>query len=435
MVSLSNHERGPGLVSMGVAPAPASCHNPPMTPLIRAARPADMPAAYELLSLCFPDARPNLFPRQTDHDSTFRWRHGRVVEVDGAVAGYLRIFDRRMWLRGARLRAAGIGSVATHPDYRCRGLATALLRDTLALLHREGYHLSFLGTEVAPAFYERLGWRTVLQPSHGAPAAEAARLPDRPGLTVRPFAPSDLTAVARIHARATRGRTGAVARSLRYWADHMSWIDDDAGGFLVGVSGRRDIAAFVRSRSERWASTLMVLDAHCRAGAEACMSPLLGALGRYAVGQGLKGIQASLPEGRHPLANAFGELPSAGVTTDVRYPLMMRVVDLPGLLRSLAPLLGERLGATKAPPVSLAFEEDGQRTYLCVGPDGTRMAQRPVGEVVSLTPGEAVTLLLGQKDVRELLASGAKPPSEGALAALEQLLPRQTLHFWGADRI
>jgi hypothetical protein len=27
-----------------------------VTPLIRAARPADLPAAYELLSLCFPDA-------------------------------------------------------------------------------------------------------------------------------------------------------------------------------------------------------------------------------------------------------------------------------------------------------------------------------------------------------------------------------------------
>jgi ribosomal protein S18 acetylase RimI-like enzyme len=405
-----------------------------MTPLSRAARPADMPAVYEVLSLCFPDARPDLFRRQTEHDSTFRWRHGRVVEVDGAVVGYLHIFDRRMWLRGARLRAAGIGSVATHPDYRRRGLATALLRDTLVLLRREGFHLSFLGSEVAPAFYERLGWRIVRQPSHGAPAAEAARLPERPGLTIRPFAPSDLTAVARIHARATRGRTGAVARSLRYWTDHLSWIDDDAGGFLVTVSGRGGIAAFVRSRSERWASTLMVLDAHCRQGAEAHLAPLLGTLGRYAVGQGLKGIQASLPEG-HPLADAFARLPSAGMTTEVRFPLMMRVVDLPDLLRRLAPLLGERLPAMNAPAVCLAFEEDGERTYLCIARDGVQVAQRPAGEVASVAPGEAVTLLMGQKTVREVLAPTADPPSEGALSALEQLLPREPLHFWGADRI
>jgi predicted acetyltransferase len=395
-----------------------------------------MPAAYELLSLCFPNTCPDLFRRQTEHDSTFRWRHGRVIEVDGAVVGYLRIFDRRMWLRGARLRAAGIGSVGTHPDYRRRGLATALLRDTLALLRRDGYHLSFLGSEVAASFYERLGWRIVRQPSHGAPTAEAARLPDRQaGLTIRPFAPSDLTAVARIHARATRGRTGAVARSLRYWTDHMSWMDDDAGGgFLVAASGRRGIAAFVRSRSERWASTLMVLDAHCRAGAEACLTTLLGALGRYAVSQGLKGIQASLPEG-HPLADAFAELPSAGVTTEVRFPFMMRVMNLPDLLRRLAPLLGERLPAVNARPVSVGFDEDGERTYLRIARNGVQVAARPAGEVVPVAPGEAVTLLVGQQGVRDVLAPAAGPPSEGALSALEQLLPRQTLHFCNADGI
>jgi len=404
-----------------------------MTPLIRAARPADMPAVYEVLSLCFPDARPDAFRRETERDSTFRWRHGRVVEVDGTVVGYLRIFDRRMWLRGARLRAAGIGSVGTHPDYRHRGLATALLRDALALLRREGYHLSFLGSEVAPSFYERLGWRVVRQPSHGAPTVEAAALPETQGLTARPFVPSDLAAVARIHARATRGRTGAVARSLRYWRDHFSWVADDAGGFLVATDGRHDVAAFVRSRSERWASTLMVLDAHCRAGAGACLTPLLGALGRYAVSQGLKGIQASLPEG-HPLADAFAELPSAGVTTEVRYPFMMRAMNLPDLLRSLAPVLGERVPVTKA-PVSLVFEEDGERTYLRIGLESVRAAARPAGEVVSVTPGEAVTLLLGQQGVRDVLAPAAGTPSEEALSALERLLPRQTLYFCTADSI
>ena len=55
-----------------------------MPPLIRAARPADMPAVYELLSTCFADARPNLFPRQSEHDSTRRRRHTRVVEVGRA---------------------------------------------------------------------------------------------------------------------------------------------------------------------------------------------------------------------------------------------------------------------------------------------------------------------------------------------------------------
>jgi hypothetical protein len=178
----------------------------------------------------------------------------------------------------------------------------------------------------------------------------------------------------------------------------------------------------------------VVLDAHCRDGAEASMLPLLGALGRYAVGQGLKGIQASLPEG-HPLADAFARLPSAGVTTETRFPLMMRVVDLTGLLRALAPLLGERPGAVTVPRVCLAFDEDGLRTCLGLGPDGVRVARRPAGEVMPVSAGEAVTLLLGQRSIRDVLAAGAEPPSQEALSALEQLLPRQSLHFCTADRI
>jgi hypothetical protein len=46
-----------------------------------------------------------------------------------------------------------------------------------------------------------------------------------------------------------------------------------------------------------------------------------------------------------------------------------------------------------------------------------------------------VTLLLGQKTVREVLAAGADPPSEETLSALDQLLPREPLHFCSADRI
>lgn len=404
-----------------------------MTPRIRAARPADMPAVYDLLSVCFPDARPGLFQSQTENDSSFRWRHARLVQAGERIVGYVRVFKREMWLRGARLRAAGIGSVATHPDYQRRGLASDLLRDTVARLRRGRYHLSFLSTGI-PEFYERLGWRIVRQPAHGVQAAEAAALPERPGLTIRPSGRSDLAVVALIHAQATRGRTGAVVRSLRHWSDQLSWSDDDAGGFLVGAGALHGPAAYVRARSETWGGALLVLDAHCREGAEGYVPPLLGALGRHAVAQGLQGVVASLPEG-HPLGQAFAGLPTAGMTMDIPFPLMMRALHLPGLLRRLAPLLDERLADVKAPLVSLAFDEDGRRTCLCFGPDGARVARRPAGETAFVSPNEAVTLLMGQKGIREVLAAGVEPPSEGAVSALEQLFPREPLHFSAADHI
>jgi hypothetical protein len=64
-----------------------------------------------------------------------------------------------------------------------------------------------------------------------------------------------------------------------------------------------------------------------------------------------------------------------------------------------------------------------------------QVAARPAGEVVPVAPGEAVTLLVGQQDVRDVLAPAGDPPSKEALSAVEQLLPRETLYFCNADSI
>jgi len=85
--------------------------------------------------------------------------------------------------------------------------------------------------------------------------------------------------------------------------------------------------------------------------------------------------------------------------------------------------------------VTLALDEDGGRTYLRVGPDGVRVSRRPAGEVMCVSPGEAVLLVMGQRGVRDVLAPDGDPPSEEALSALERLLPQEPLHFSSADGI
>lgn len=54
---------------------------------------------------------------------------------------------------------AGIGSIATPPALRKRGLAARLIKDVLALLTREGAKTVFLFSDIAPEFYESLGFR------------------------------------------------------------------------------------------------------------------------------------------------------------------------------------------------------------------------------------------------------------------------------------
>jgi predicted N-acetyltransferase YhbS len=148
-----------------------------MSIAIRGARAADLPGIYGMLDAAF-DGPVQLFIDQTEGDSTLRWRHIRIAEERGRVLAHVRIFARTMMLRGVPVRAGGIGSVAAHPDARGLGLPSALLMDAADVMHRTNMPIGFLFTGI-PAYYERLGWRTVEQPGFRVDAHQIARLPRR----------------------------------------------------------------------------------------------------------------------------------------------------------------------------------------------------------------------------------------------------------------
>jgi predicted N-acetyltransferase YhbS len=288
---------------------------------IRPARRSDLPAVYELLGICFANPR-EYFVNQTEHDATYRLGQTRIIEIDGRVVSHVRVFHRQMLVRGMALPVGGVGSVATHPNYQERGLATALLRDAIEWMERAGYALSFLWTGLAP-FYERLGWRVMLQAIYTAQAEEAARLSTTASVSVRPFADADLPAVARVYRQATEGSTGAIVRTLRYWHDHMTWVDDDPEGFLLAET-RGQVVAYVRSTVEI-GNHLRLLEGEALPGAESALKILLAELGRLAVRRRLTFVLGVIPAG-HPVAQSLESLPSTFVATNVALPVMVRPI-------------------------------------------------------------------------------------------------------------
>jgi len=220
-----------------------------MQPVIRAARRSELAEVYELLEHAFPEAGRSLFVAQTEHDATFRQRHGRVAMLDGRVAGYVRIFARTTLVQGAPVAAGGVGSVATAPHARARGIATALLRDALRQMRRDGMRLSFLFTGIMP-FYQRLGFRAVTQPYFEAVPRDAARTA-APGYDVHPIATGDLRVLLSIHRRAIAGTTGAVVRTTAAWRDASHWLAEDPSGCLVASRAGR-VCAYIRSRRREY---------------------------------------------------------------------------------------------------------------------------------------------------------------------------------------
>ena len=116
--------------------------------------PADKEALRSLWKEAFSDTDEFL----DDFEATaFSQKRCRCVRLDGEICAALYWFDCSY--RGGRV--AYLYAVATRAAYRGRGVCTALMKDTLALLCSLGYSFCVLvpGSEELFAFYARLGFK------------------------------------------------------------------------------------------------------------------------------------------------------------------------------------------------------------------------------------------------------------------------------------
>lgn len=396
-------------------------------PIVRSLRPADLPQVFELLRTCFVGTPADHFVKQHLYDSTFRPWQGRIAEVDGRIAAYVRIFDRRMRVRGAPLRAAGIGSVATHPDFRRQSLASTLLADAIRLMERRGYAISYLYTGIT-GFYERLGWRVAVQPYLRAPTAEAvALIPQGQRYDVRPFEAGDLPQLRRVFALATRAATGAVVRSDAYWRDHFWWANDDPRFFLVAERGGC-VAAYFRGQVEAERQRLMALECETAPSERDAARVLLAEAARRALGLGLTMVYCQAPADS-AIADAFRACPRAESRPAGRAPDMQLLVRPDRTLRGLLPWLRRAARETSGPDVTLAIGD----AAVQLGSGEARLVT-PGPEAVRLDRYDAILALVGQRSVLECLERGTPAPS-AAIERLEAALPPCAYHFWYPDRI
>ncbi len=87
---------------------------------------------------------------------------GRVLAIEegGVVVSACAALVRDFFVSGLTLRVGLIGSVATHPEHRGRGLATELLGRAERALAHDGCWLALLWAD-DPVFYDARGWKPV----------------------------------------------------------------------------------------------------------------------------------------------------------------------------------------------------------------------------------------------------------------------------------
>jgi aminoglycoside 2'-N-acetyltransferase I len=108
-----------------------------------------------------------------------RWRapdYYVLLYVGHELVGQLGVLDTKVSVRGEVVRVGGIGGVATKPEFRHRGVASAMLARTAEFMKNDlGVEFGFLlcRHEVSPV-YAKMGWTIVAGPTKFTRAGVAA---------------------------------------------------------------------------------------------------------------------------------------------------------------------------------------------------------------------------------------------------------------------
>jgi predicted N-acetyltransferase YhbS len=77
-------------------------------------------------------------------NSNYDWNTSRVMLDDEKMIHHWGVWGYQMRLESVQLKVAGIGAVATHPDYRKQGLMHLAAQESFAAMEKVGYDISIL---------------------------------------------------------------------------------------------------------------------------------------------------------------------------------------------------------------------------------------------------------------------------------------------------
>ncbi len=381
-----------------------------------------------------------------------------VVEdtATGSIVSSTCLIPQRFSYEGLEFEAGLPELVGTHPDYRRRGL----IRAQFEILHRwseeRGHLMQAIGG--IPNYYRQFGYEMAVHMGEGR-RVYVHEVPDKPSnsdeaksslrsYALRPAAASDARLLSDLDSGARERYLLTALRDERLWRYEVAGRDpesdeslevrivEDAAGEPVGyVCHARDL----RHRS------LQVYDYELAKGVswlEATpfvLSELVEIGHKHASGEEeLASLTFVLGE-HHPLYAAIAEPPLYRLDRHDHYSYYVRVPDLPGFLRHLAPVLDKRLDASVAAghtgEIKVSFYGDGLRLELERGRLSKVEDWSPTVEETGDAAFPDLTflqLLFGYRSLEELERAFADcSPGEGdARVLLKALFPRRPSELW-----
>lgn len=332
--------------------------------------------------------------RSADIPGWLRPQDSRIGQLDGRIVTSVSVFRYLTRIGGARLVTAGIGAVATHREYRKRGLMRETFNDMVAGLRPAGYDISLLFG--IPDFYWQFGyvraWNedtiTVraenLRPGRPAPATESCAGPELSG---------ELVACMN---RWLDGRDGSAVRPTR--------------GGVNKLQGETILALAWRDNAERLDGAVFLKIEESRVVvADACgeAETVVAVVARVCAEQGR--AEAVFPHlsYRSPLSRRL-RLGDCQMARNCRRNggALARVVNLHSCLEKLAPDLAGRLAVSRLHDWRgrLVIGDGREEVGLDIAPGAVRIVPAGATPHRFEAGDHAASLIFGAEDPLDTLA-------------------------------
>ena len=147
----------------------------------------------------------------------------RIALDDGKIVSTVRVFIRKMYFQGEPITVGGIGEVSTRSEYRKRGIATQLLKDSIQFMKDREIAMSML--HGGQRIYSEEGWESVPR----FYARKTIQGSETQKWNIRPANFQDTEEVvklASIYDTYTRKYNGTFVRDdIAYWTD---WVQTES---------------------------------------------------------------------------------------------------------------------------------------------------------------------------------------------------------------
>jgi predicted acetyltransferase len=365
----------------------------------------------------------------------FRPEYTRIVRMGEEVAAALRVTSDTIRIGEARLHMGGFGWIATAANHRNKGLASALIGDTLRFMREGSFHVSMLFG--IPNFYHRFGFHTTL--AEYTTKIDVRDIPPYtgPAFRVRAAKPGDVRQLQRMHEQFDSGTACSLVRCGAHFNYH--WQRWEAARVVMGGDGKV-LAYFLPTRAKgpaRPASshTKLELDEAGVLNRGVCAT-LLQAVAAHARDQFLHEVHFHGPP-NHPLVEHLHQFRSHHVMELTRGEGgMMAVVNPAETMESMIPEWESQLLAMGERELSSELTTYIDRVpYLVRCHHGAiSVLRQPGANKLSLTGEEFIHLLTGYRHLAEVLAARRRILQPSAVLLAQALFPKRTPYVWPADR-